>query len=119
MVMKYSVTFPLFNFINSDRFLLVLNDVANKFTPRRDVTNRLGNVAVSLSTFSSAFNQRKGIDLEKSGSNFKLRYIEIIVVKDITQSNRIYIINWIYFNRVTRESWTLNAERENFSHAVS
>lgn len=78
----------------------------------RDVTNRLGNVAVSLNTFSSAFNQRKDIDLEKSGSNFKLRYIEIIVVKEITHFNRIYIINWIYFNLMTRESWTLNAERK-------
>lgn len=76
------------------------------------MTNRLGNVVVSLNTFSSAFNQRKGIDLEKSGSNFKLRYIEIIVVKEITHFNRIYITNWIYFNLMTRESWTLNAERK-------
>lgn len=111
------ITFPFFDLLDSNRFLLIFNDVANKFTPCRDVTNRLGNVAISLSTFSSAFNQRKGIDLEKSGSNFKLRYIEIIVVKEITHSNRIYIINWIYFNRVTRESWTLNKGK--FSLAVS
>lgn len=91
--MKYSVTFPLINLFDSSRFLLIFNDVANKFTSHRDVTNRLGNVVVSLSTFSSAFNQRKGIDLEQSGSNFKLRYIEIIVVKEITHSNRIYVIN--------------------------
>jgi len=70
---------------------LVFNDVANKFTPRRDVTDRLGNI--SLSTFSSAFNQRKDIDLEKSGSNFKLCYIKIIIDKEITPSNRIYRIN--------------------------
>lgn len=103
---------PLFQ-DNETGFHWLLMTSQTSLRRERDVTNRLASVPVALSIFSSAFNPEKGIDRKKSGSNFKLRYRDYRLIKEITHSNRICITNRIYFNQVTRELRTLKCRKKN------
>lgn len=103
---------PLFQ-DNETGFHWLLMTSQTSLRRERDVTNRLASVPVALSIFSSAFNPEKDIDRKKSGSNFKLRYRDYRLIKEITHSNRICITNRIYFNQVTRELRTLKCRKKN------
>lgn len=106
-------TSPLFQ-DNEAGFHWLLMTSQTSLRRERNVTNRLAGVLpVALSIFSSTFNPEKGIDRKKGGSNFKLRYRDYRLIKEITHSNRIYITNRIYFNQVTRELRTLKCRKKN------